>query len=257
MSNASASSSASSPSIRAIVTGHTRGLGEALVKALLTRGICVLGLARKRHETLASHDHATFDQVELDLSSVGQIEQWLDRGGLQQFVGDAQRVLLFNNAGTVQPIGPLDAQAPGAVAQSVVLNVAAPLMLSTAFATVSAAAADRRIVHISSGAGRNAYAGWSVYCATKAALDHHARSVALDSNRALRICSMAPGTLDTDMQAQLRETSLERFPMRERFVEYKRTGRLTTPHDAAAKLIDYVLSDAFGTSPVADLRELP
>ncbi|GAB7524733.1 SDR family oxidoreductase [Paraburkholderia sp. 2C] len=253
MSDASSSSS----SIRAIVTGHTRGLGEALATALLARGIPVLGLSRNRHTTLVSRGEATFDQVELDLSNVEHIAQWLARDPLQRFIGDAQRVVLFNNAGTLRPIGPLDVQDPSFVAQSVILNVAAPLMLSAAFTTASAGAADRRIVHLSSGAARNAYAGWSVYCATKAALDHHARSVVLDSSRALRICSIAPGTLDTDMQAELRESTVDRFPMRERFVEYKRTGKLTTPHDAAVKMIDYVLSDAFGTTPTADLRELP
>jgi benzil reductase ((S)-benzoin forming) len=246
-----------SSSIRAIVTGHTRGLGEALADALLARGIAVLGLARKRHPTLASRNGGAFEQAELDLSSVERITGWLGGNHLQRFIGEAQRVLLFNNAGTVQPIGPFDAQEPTAVAQSVILNVAAPLMLSSAFATASAGAADRRIVHISSGAGRNPYAGWSVYCASKAALDHHARSVALDSNGALRICSIAPGILDTDMQGELRETSLDRFPLRERFVEYKRTGKLVTPRDAALKMIDYVLSEAFGTTPITDLRELP
>jgi benzil reductase ((S)-benzoin forming) len=249
--------SSSSASIRAIVTGHTRGLGEALAEVLLARGMAVLGLSRSRHETLASRDRARFEQVELDLSNLEHLSQWLAGDSLQRFIGEAQRVLLFNNAGTVQPMGPLEAQDASAVAQSVVLNVAAPMMLSSAFATASAAATDRRIVHISSGAGRNAYAGWSVYCATKAALDHHARSVALDSNRALRICSMAPGTLDTEMQAELRASTLEQFPLRERFVEYKRTGKLTTPHAAAAKMVDYVLSDAFGSAPIADLRELP
>jgi hypothetical protein len=176
---------------------------------------------------------------------------------LQRFAGGAQRVLLFNNAGTVQPMGPFNAQEPSAIAGAISLNVTAPLMLASAFATASAHAADRRIVHISSGAGRNPYAGWSVYCATKAALDHHARAVMLDSNRALRICSVAPGTLDTNMQAELRGTTLEKFPLRERFAEMKRSGKLATPADAAAKLIDYVLSDGFGNVPVADVRELP
>jgi NAD(P)-dependent dehydrogenase (short-subunit alcohol dehydrogenase family) len=115
---------------------------------------------------------------------------------------------------------------------------------------------DRRILHVSSGAARSAYPGWSVYCATKAALDHHARAVVMDNMRALRICSLAPGVVDTDMQAELRATGLERFPIRERFDNLKRSGQLTSPEACAQRLVRYLLSDEFGQNPVADLREM-
>jgi NAD(P)-dependent dehydrogenase (short-subunit alcohol dehydrogenase family) len=147
-------------------------------------------------------------------------------------------------------------QEPAAVARAVSVNVAAPLMLASAVAQASGQATDTRIVHISSGAARNAYPGWSIYCATKAALDHHARAVALDGNRALRICSVAPGVVDTDMQAEIRGVDLERFPMRERFDALKRDGQLATPEASARKVVDYLLSDAFGETPTTDVRDL-
>jgi benzil reductase ((S)-benzoin forming) len=111
-------------------------------------------------------------------------------------------------------------------------------------------------VHISSGAGRNAYPGWSLYCATKAALDHHARAVVLDANRALRICSVAPGVVDTNMQAEIRSSGKEQFPLREKFEELKRNGQLVSPEQCAIQLVDFALSDVFGEVPVADIREL-
>ena len=113
---------------------------------------------------------------------------------------------------------------------------------------------DTRIVHLGSGAGRNAYAGWSIYCATKAALDHHARAVTLDQPPGVRICSVAPGVVDTDMQAEIRATAPERFPMRERFDAYKRDGALASPEHAARRLVEYVLSASFGQAAVADMR---
>lgn len=72
--------------------------------------------------------------------------------------------------------GSLADQDAAAVACAVSVNVAAPLMMSAALASQCADSADKRIVHISSVASRNAYPGWSVYCATKAALDQHARA---------------------------------------------------------------------------------
>ncbi|HWT39143.1 MAG TPA: SDR family oxidoreductase [Paraburkholderia sp.] len=242
-------------SVRAIVTGHTRGLGAALAERLLAQGIAVLGISRSRNEALASR--TGFDQVEVDLSDAERLAQFIAGDTLRNFLKGAQTALLFNNAGMVQPIGPVETQDVAAIAQAVTLNVSAPLMLSSAFATASPDASDRRIVHISSGAARHPYPGWSIYCATKAALDHHARSVALDQNRALRICSVAPGVVDTNMQAEIRGTELDRFPMREKFEELKRSGKLSTPEESAEKLVDYVLSETFGAVATADVRELP
>ncbi|PLZ03946.1 short-chain dehydrogenase [Burkholderia sp. WAC0059] len=242
--------------LRAIVTGHTRGLGAALAGQLLERDAIVLGLSRKRHETLAARFAERFSEVELDLADPARVAQWLAGDTLRRFVDGADCVLLLNNAGTVDPIGPLPVQEAGAIAGAVALNVTAPLMLASALVTAAAGVPDRRVVHISSGAARNAYAGWSVYCATKAALDHHARAVTLDAGPALRICSLAPGVVDTDMQATIRSTGAGRFPLRERFEQMKTDGKLTSPEAAARQVIDYALSERFGSTPTADVREL-
>lgn len=244
--------------VRAIVTGHSRGLGAALAELLLERQIDVLGVGRSVHASLGQRERTAtapqFVEASLDLADPVALENWLASGALQCFAHGAQCVLLFNNAGMVDPIAPLGAQDVGAIARAVTLNVAAPLMLANALATVQAG--ERRIVHISSGAARNAYAGWSVYCATKAALDHHARAVVLDAPAGVRISSIAPGVVDTGMQATIRATNVDHFPSRGRFEELKQTGKLATPEDCARQLIDYALSDEFGGAPTTDVREL-
>lgn len=241
--------------MKAIVTGTSRGLGAAIASALLDRGIPVLGLARQHNPALA-RTGAECTQVALDLSTPEALSHWLAGGDMARFLADADQVLLINNAGTVQPVGPLGTQGSAAVAQAVSLNIAAPLMLADAFVTASPAATDRRILHVSSGAARNAYAGWNVYCATKAALDHHARAVLEDAVPGLRICSLAPGVIDTDMQVQVRTSDEARFPARERFEALKRDGALVPPAVCAARLVGYLLSEEFGDHAVADLREV-
>lgn len=240
--------------MKAVLTGHTKGLGAAIAATLLARGIPVLGLARTRNDALDSGCATKLQQVELDLADTAAVAQWLAGDALRAFLQGCKTALLINNAGTVQPVGPLDTQDVAAVGRAIALNVAAPAMLSAAFAQAAAQAHERRILHVSSGAARNAYPGWSVYCATKAALDHHARAVVLDKNEALRICSLAPGVIDTGMQAEIRATAPERFPLRARFDALKRDGQLTRPEDGARRLVDYLLSDQFGRDPVADLR---
>jgi benzil reductase ((S)-benzoin forming) len=233
---------------KAVLTGHSRGLGAAIAGELLARNIPLLALARN---TTAERDG--MQQVALDLSDPAALALWLAGETLQRFMADADAVLLINNAGMVQPVGPIPTHAAATVARAISLNVTAPLMLAGAVAASSAT--ERRVLHVSSGAGRNAYPGWAVYCASKAALDQHARAAALDQVPGLRICSLAPGVIDTDMQAEIRASDVQRFPLRERFEALKRDGALTSPEDCARRLVAYALGPDFGNAAVADLRD--
>ena len=241
--------------MKAIVTGHTKGLGAALAANLLARGVPVLGLARNGAPELADDFPHLFEEVELDLADGDALADWLGQGALEDYLDGTGAVLLLNNAGVVSPVGQLDEQDPHAVMRAVALNVSAPMALSAAVVRASRGA-QRRILHISSGAARNAYPGWSVYCATKAALDQHARAVALDGECGVRICSLAPGVIDTGMQAEIRATPEERFPLRQRFVDLKETGALTDAGECAERVVDYLLGAGFGAHVIADLRTL-
>lgn len=239
--------------MKAVVTGHSRGLGAAIAATLLARGIAVLGLSRGMNDELQTRFPAALEQHGLDLSNPDALVRWISEGSLQRFLADADVALLINDAAITQPLGAVDSQDVSAIAQAVALNVAAPMMLASAFAAASAHASDRRILHVSSGAGRTPFPGLSIYCATKAAVDHHARSVAADNMPRLRICSLAPGIVDTDMQAGIRAAPLDRFPLRAAFEAFKRNGELSSPQDCAERLVAYMLSGRFGESPVADL----
>ncbi|MGQ3198153.1 MAG: SDR family NAD(P)-dependent oxidoreductase, partial [Hydrogenophaga sp.] len=67
--------------------------------------------------------------------------------------------------------------------------------------------------------------------------------------------SLAPGVIDTDMQSQLRAGDSAAFPDLERFVELKRQGQLTSPAEAAARVLAWLERPDFGTQPVADVRD--
>jgi NAD(P)-dependent dehydrogenase (short-subunit alcohol dehydrogenase family) len=243
----------------AVVTGHSQGLGRAVALELLTRGWRVLGLSRSGWPHEQACVHPGFTQVALDLSDPVALSAWLAGAALAEALRGARHAWLVNNAGTVNPMGPAGVQGAQAVAQAVALNVAAPLALTDAFVAATGAVTgrvDRRVVHLSSGAARNPYAGWSVYCATKAALDMHARATQLDAVAGLRIESLAPGVLDTAMQAEIRGVGTERFPMVARFHALHRDGGLLAPGAVAQRLVVHMQSDRFGTEAATDLRQL-
>ena len=77
-----------------------------------------------------------------------------------------------------------------------------------------------------------------------------------DATPGLRICALAPGVVDTEMQGEIRASTLERFPLRDRFAEMQASGGLIAPAECAMHLVDFLLDEDFGREPVADLREL-
>lgn len=238
----------------AVVTGISRGLGAAIAGHLLAGGVPVLGLSRGTNHELADRYGSSLTQVPIDLADAAALEAWLGTGTLRSHLQSAELAVLVNNAGILHPIGPLAVQDPSAVSRAVAVNVGAALTLSAAFVQATPSHNDRRILHVSSGAAHHPYAGWSVYCASKAALDQHARAVALDRTPRLRIGSVAPGVIDTAMQADVRGSRDEWFPDRARFAAMQREGRLIRPEDAGRTLVEYLLSPRFGAEPVVDLR---
>lgn len=241
--------------MKAIVTGHSRGLGAAIAETLLARGVAVLGLARHGNAILAVRYRQLLREVAIDLGDVAALQRWLAGDDLRQFVTGGPSILLINNAGTVQPVAPLGSAENTAIARALNLNVATPLILANAVVAIARQVPEKRILHISSGAARSPYPGWSVYCAGKAALDQHARSVALDEVPGVRIASIAPGVIDTDMQAEIRGTPLASFPARGRFEALQRNGQLADARECAGRLVAYLLDDGFGAAAVADLRD--
>jgi hypothetical protein len=241
---------------KAIVTGHSRGLGEAIAADLLSRGIAVLGLSRATNDALAARYPGLLQQTALNLSDTAHLHAWLQTGALARFTEGAERVLVVNNAGVVQPMGAAGGLDGVQLALAISLNVTAPLLLVNAVVACTGDTVQRRVLHVSSGAGRKPYAGWSVYCAAKAALDMHARASQIDGVPGLLISSVAPGVIDTDMQADIRAAGEDDFPLRERFEAMKREGLLESPPQVAHKLVAHLLSGHFGAEAVADLREL-
>lgn len=237
-----------------LVTGHTRGLGASLVDEGLARGMTVVGIGRRE---VGGRADDRLHQVVADLADAHAAAAAVaDALGRVAATGH-RAVHLVANAGVLAPIRAAGALGAEAVARAVAVNVTAPIVMADALLHATASApTERRILLVGSGAGRNAYAGWSVYCSTKAALDHFARSVALEAPDRLRIESVAPGVIDTDMQAEIRASDPAHFPQRPRFEAMADSGALAAPRDVAARLLAHLLDDAFGRQPVTDLRTI-
>ena len=247
-----------------VLTGASRGLGRAIAEQLLQQPgrQHVLCISRRSDEPLAAlarEAGSTLLQWTLDLAepepAAERLAQWLRGLDAQGF----DTATLINNAGTIAPPRPLAEAQTADVAQALRVGLEAPMLLTAAFLHATREwRAQRKVLNISSGLGRNAMASQAPYCAAKAGMDHFSRAVALEeaaASNGARIVSLAPGVIDTDMQGELRGSDAQQFPDRTRFVQLKQEGRLDTPAVAADKVLRFLARPDFGSNPVADVRD--
>ncbi|WP_313894269.1 SDR family NAD(P)-dependent oxidoreductase [Psychrobacillus sp.] len=239
-----------------IVTGTTSGIGLELATQLVEAGHTVYGIARRENDIA----HHRYHHILLDLAETSKLADVMDEI-IKGTSLEADSFTLINNAGMIEPIGMVGEIDSELMVKSIAVNLTAPMALTGAFINaLSEKELTKKVIQISSGAGRKGYEGWSSYCASKAGLDRFTEAVSLEELKkpnGVRLVSVAPGIIDTNMQGEIRQSTADEFPLVERFKEYKASGQLSTAQDVASKLIAFFESDQFDTAEVlADLRNL-
>jgi len=227
-----------------IVTGTRRGLGEALAKRIA---------ADKRNELVG------LSRPEVDLADPAGIARAFEAIA-GRIAGTAyEKAVLINNAGVIEPVAPLDRADRGEIERNLAVNLVAPMVLMRLFLGATEHVKLRRVINISSGAGRRPIFGWSAYCAAKAGLDMATRVVALEAQvrgLAIEAVSLAPGVIDTGMQGTVRSVSAEDFVDVERFRQMKAEGALRPADDVAADILAAERDGRLTGDAVLDLRAL-
>jgi NAD(P)-dependent dehydrogenase (short-subunit alcohol dehydrogenase family) len=186
----------------AIVTGGSKGLGRALARELLRRGLRVIINARTVHELA---------EAAAELRAYGEIV------AIPGDVADAEHAhalveaasarygrldLLVNNASTLgqTPLPAVRRLSIPVLAQTFMVNLFAPIHLITHALPLMERSGVATIVNITSDAAVNAYAGWGGYGASKAALEHASRILAEElAGKNVRVLVADPGDMNTQM----------------------------------------------------------
>jgi 3-oxoacyl-[acyl-carrier protein] reductase len=224
---------------RAIVTGASRGIGNAIVTEFLRQGATVYGLSRKPAENqealaaIAAEAGGSYSWREADVTQEAQIVACVDSiaaaaGGID---------VLVNNAGITRD--GLIFRMPTADWEEVLrANLTSAFFTSRAAARVMIKQRSGSIINISSVAAIMGNAGQVNYAASKAGLIGFSKSLAREvASRGVRVNAIAPGFIESDMTKGLgekaRETLATQIPL----------GRTGTPADVAG-LVAFLASDA-------------
>jgi benzil reductase ((S)-benzoin forming) len=213
----------------AIVSGVSRGLGEALTRALLAAGFAVTGIGRAS-------------------------------GAAFRAIADARPefLCLINNAATAGPVGTIGSLEAEALTASMAVNLVAPVAIANLFCRMFVGEAQvRRIVNVSSGAADSPLPGGGPYSIAKAGLEMLTRQLAAEHDAAtFRAITVRPGVIDTDMQAFMRSQARETLPSVDLFKGFHREHRLVAPETVAGKIVDKLILGDVEQGRTYNYREL-
>ncbi|HEY7948058.1 MAG TPA: SDR family oxidoreductase [Acidimicrobiales bacterium] len=221
----------------ALVTGASRGIGEACARALARSGARVVLSARDgdRLKEIASGLPHRPEVVVADLSEPGSAARLL--GDVTERVGNID--ILVNNAGLsmLEPTGSLTDEDLTALFQ---VNQTSALVLAARTASSMADNGGGSIVTVSSAAGTRGSPWLAAYSATKGAADAWTRALATEwGPKGVRVNAVAPGIIRTDMW----EAGLAIDAVEDWLTSNTPLRRIGTPEDVAGVVV-FLSSDA-------------
>ena len=185
----------------ALVTGGAGGIGLAACAALAALGARV---------TFTARSTASLAVADKKLAGVatGILCDITDRERLAETIAPGFDILV-NNAATIAPIGRIADLETEAFSASIETNLVAQFDAIRLCLPAMLARGGGSIVNLSSGAAHRPQEGWSAYCAGKAGLAMLTRSVHLEYGaQGIRVFGIAPGVVDTGMQASIRASGI-------------------------------------------------
>ncbi|NIK21758.1 (S)-benzoin forming benzil reductase [Paenibacillus lupini] len=241
-----------------IITGTSRGIGEAIAYQLRSSGHFLHCISRERNTALISNSE-NMAYYEFDLVQTDAIEALMERIFSQIDQSQVEGLYLINNASMIAPVAPIDAADSSEITRNIQVNLIAPILLTSLFIKYTRElAAEKRVLNISSASAKNLHPGMSLYSAAKAGLDVFTQSVALEqnnSNAPVKIVSIWPGMIDTSLQSEARSMDRAMLPTVELFKQVMESGMLTTPEETAKQIIAFLFKEDIEHGEVVDIYD--
>ena len=185
------------PAKLVLITGATRGLGQAMAKKFIALGHTVLGCGRSNTaiEKLRQSHGKPHNFQAVDVADDDQVRGWAER--LLKSHGPPD--LLLNNAALINQNAPLWKVPQEEFDRLIDVNIKGVTNVIRHFLPTMIEKGSGVIVNFSSGWGRSVDAEVAPYCATKWAIEGLTRAMAEELPSGLAAIPLNPGIIDTDM----------------------------------------------------------
>jgi NAD(P)-dependent dehydrogenase (short-subunit alcohol dehydrogenase family) len=180
-----------------VITGVSRGLGQAMTEGFIQLGHTVLGCARSEAavEKLKQQFGSPHDFTALDVANEEQVKAWAKR--LLSDYGSPD--LLINNAAMINELAPLWEIPSEDFSRLIDVNIKGVANVIRHFVPAMIEKGSGIIVNLSSGWGRSTSPQVSSYCASKWAIEGMTRSLAQELPNGMAAIPLSPGIIHTDM----------------------------------------------------------
>jgi NAD(P)-dependent dehydrogenase (short-subunit alcohol dehydrogenase family) len=180
-----------------VITGVSRGLGQAMTEGFIQLGHTVLGCARSEAavEKLKQQFGSPHDFTALDVANEEQVKAWEKR--LLSDYGSPD--LLINNAAMINELAPLWEIPSEDFSRLIDVNIKGVANVIRHFVPAMIEKGSGIIVNLSSGWGRSTSPQVSSYCASKWAIEGMTRSLAQELPKGMAAIPLSPGIIHTDM----------------------------------------------------------
>lgn len=236
-----------------IITGGSSGIGKAIAKKYTTENFTVYSISRS--QTTNAH----FNQITTDLSNNTEAIDAINTVFSKFDLARISSITLINNAGSLGEIHTLGNLNSEKIQQVIQLNTITPLVMSNEFIKrTKKLTSKKQIITISSGAAVNPYAGWSIYCASKAAIEMMTKTIAIEQDEltyGVKCIAIKPGVVDTNMQTSIRKTTATEFKSVQRFKDLKTNNELYSPSFVADRIYQIDSSNALQNGDIIDIRK--
>ncbi len=184
----------------AVITGASKGLGREIARLYAGRGAKLVLVARGAADVRkAANEIRGITDVLAIPADVGEDAEQIAQASLDRF---GRVDVLINNASEIgpSPMPALDAYPWDGLLRVLRVNVVAPLHLTQLLLPQMKTRGAGVIVNVTSDAGVNSYPGWGGYGASKAALEHLSRTLAVELDATgIRVYVVDPGDMNTEM----------------------------------------------------------